>query len=826
MQHQISVTGGFGHGGSTFMGALRQDLKFALRQMRRNPGFVAAVILTLSLAIGANTAIFSLVNALILESLPYPHPERLGTIFRHEEGPTPYDGPHGISGREWELLRDDVPSLASAVSGSVAGVNLQAGTRAAYVQNGRVSERYFNVLDIRLAAGRSFSAAEDTPHGPNVAILGYDLWRDEFSSDRNIVGQAIHLRGELYTVIGILPQGATTPLNADIYTPLQPSTQGEGGGTNYDVITRLRDGATWPQADAELNRAWAGEAAMLASQDHASRVSFYSRSLQQGETATLRPKALALMLAAGLILLIACANLAGLTLVRMAKRTPEIATRLALGASRWQIERQLWVENLVPAMVGGAAGVGVGFLALRGLLAMLPLRFLPVAQVRLDGRVLVFTLLVSVFTSLLFGMLPALATRRIDLRSAIASRGAMSTERLRLRQTLIACEVALTVVLLAGSGLLIRTLLHLETLPPGFNAQGVMTAKASLNDARFSDPAKFRALLEESTAAMQRIPGVESAAVGLTLPFERTLNDEVTLADGKEAGEAVGTDELYVTPGYFHVLQIPLIAGRTFTSSDGPKSQMVAIVNRSFVEKFYHGANPVGRTLNKGLVIVGVVGDVQLSSGLNPIAPLQTEETMYIPAAQMVQPQMLSLIHTWMQPSWMVRTAGPVEGLTGQMQRAMAGVDPGLPFTGFSSMNTVLERSLAMQRVEVALLAAMAGLALLMSAVGIFSLVANVVTQKTREIGIRIALGSPVVRAMIHVGSPGVLASAWGLLAGLVFCAAVLRVLRDVLYGVGVYDWRTLLTVVVLLAATALLATVLPTLRVARIAPAQTLRED
>jgi predicted permease len=826
MQHQISVTGGFGHGGSTFMGALRQDLKFALRQMRRNPGFVAAVILTLSLAIGANTAIFSLVNALILESLPYPHPERLGTIFRHEEGPTPYDGPHGISGREWELLRDDVPSLASAVSGSVAGVNLQAGTRAAYVQNGRVSERYFNVLDIRLAAGRSFSAAEDTPHGPNVAILGYDLWRDEFSSDRNIVGQAIHLRGELYTVIGILPQGATTPLNADIYTPLQPSTQGEGGGTNYDVITRLRDGATWPQADAELNRAWAGEAAMLASQDHASRVSFYSRSLQQGETATLRPKALALMLAAGLILLIACANLAGLTLVRMAKRTPEIATRLALGASRWQIERQLWVENLVPAMVGGAAGVGVGFLALRGLLAMLPLRFLPVAQVRLDGRVLVFTLLVSVFTSLLFGMLPALATRRIDLRSAIASRGAMSTERLRLRQTLIACEVALTVVLLAGSGLLIRTLLHLETLPPGFNAQGVMTAKASLNDARFSDPAKFRALLEESTAAMQRIPGVESAAVGLTLPFERTLNDEVTLADGKEAGEAVGTDELYVTPGYFHVLQIPLIAGRTFTSSDGPKSQMVAIVNRSFVEKFYHGANPVGRTLNKGLVIVGVVGDVQLSSGLNPIAPLQTEETMYIPAAQMVQPQMLSLIHTWMQPSWMVRTAGPVEGLTGQMQRAMAGVDPGLPFTGFSSMNTVLERSLAMQRVEVALLAAMAGLALLMSAVGIFSLVANVVTQKTREIGIRIALGSPVVRAMIHVGSPGVLASAWGLLAGLVFCAAVLRVLRDVLYGVGVYDWRTLLAVVVLLAATALLATVLPTLRVARIASAQTLRED
>ncbi len=808
------------------MRAIGQDLKFAIRQMRRNPGFVAAVVFTLSLAIGANTAIFSIVNALILESLPYPHPERLGTIFRHEEGLRPYDGPHGIDGREWELLRDNVPSLIPAVSGSVAGVNLQAGTRAAYIQDARVSASYFDVLGIHLAAGRAFDAEEDTPHGPNAAILSYGLWRDVFGSNRNVVGQAIHLRGELYTVVGVLPQGATTPSNADIYTPLQPSTLGEGGGSNFDVITRLRDGASWQQADAEINRAWAGEAILLANQNHATRVSFHSRSLQQGETATLRPKAIALMLAAGLILLIACANLAGLTLVRMLKRTPEIATRLALGASRWQIERQLWVENLLLALVGGAAGVGVGFVALRGLLSMLPLRFLPVAAVRLDLRVLAFTLAVSVFTSLLFGMLPALATRRIDLRSAIASRSAAGTERLRLRQTLIAAEVALTVVLLAGSGLLMRTLLHLETLPPGFNPQSVMTAKASLNDARFSDPAKFHELMEESTTAMLRIPGVESAAAGLTLPFERTMNNLVTLADGREAGEEAGTDEVYVTPGYFHVLQIPLFAGRVFTSSDGPASPRVAIVNRSFAEKFYHGANPVGRTLDKGTVIVGEVGDVQLSSGLNPIAPLQTEETMYVPAAQIVDPQMLSLIHTWMQPSWIVRTRGPVEGLTGQMQLAMASVDPGLPFSGFSSMNDVLARTLAMQRVEVALLGAMAGLALLMSAVGIFSLVASVVAQRTREIGIRIALGSPVHRAMIHVGAPGVRAAAIGLMLGLALCSGVLRVLRDVLYGVGVYDGLTILAVVGVLGTTALVATVFPTLRVARIAPARTLREE
>jgi len=394
-----------------------------------------------------------------------------------------------------------------------------------------------------------------------------------------------------------------------------------------------------------------------------------------------------------------------------------------------------------------------------------------------------------------------------------------------LRQALIAGEVALTVVLLAGSGLLIRTLVHLETLPPGFNANGVMVAKASLDDARYQRAAAFRKLLDDGTAAMRQIPGVQSAAVGLSLPYERALNDGVTLSDGKEAGQQDGTDEVYVTPGYFETLQMPVLAGRTFTDADGPTTQHVAVVNRAFARKFYGGTNPVGRYVNKDTLIVGEVANVPVSSGLYEGAPLMTEQAMYIPAAQLPA-QYLAVLHVWFQPDWIVRTAGPVVGLTGQMQRALASVDPSLPFSAFYGMRDLLAKTLATQRVEVALLGAMAALALLLSAVGVFALVANLVAQRTREIGIRMALGSTVGRAMAEIGRSGMGAAALGLILGLALCAGALRVMRSVLYGVGVYDAPTILTVILMVATVALISTTVPALRIARIDPAKTLRDE
>ncbi len=804
-----------------------QEVRYGFLQLRRDYVFTLTVILMLALAIGANTAIFSVVNALMLKSLPYAQPDRVGTIYTQVIGAQPSNERHQLNGEQWELLRDRVPSLISAVSSTIpSGVNLQAGSTVRYLHAGRVSAHYFDVLAIQPILGRSFSEAEDCPHGPNTAILSYDSWHNIFGSDPNIVGKIIQLKGAPYDVIGVLPNDVTTPLNADLYTALQLNTEGDGEGQNVEVITRLRDGRSWDEADAEIGRAWSlRKQRYELKNDPNARVSYYSVPLQRAETATLRPQTLFLMLAAVVILLIACANLAGLTLVRLLRRAPENATRLALGASLAQLQRQLWIENLMLALPGGVVGILVGFLSLRSLLSLLPKHFLPMAAVTLDGHVLAFTTLISLLTCALFGMLPAITIQRLDLRSVLIRRAVVGGNRPRLRQTFIVCQVALTFVLLYASGLLIRTLIHLQSLPAGFNPEGIMTAKASLDDARYHDPAAFRRLLNDSLSAMQQIPGVQQAAVGLSLPYERSMLGGVRVTDGKEAVEPGGGAALiYVTPGYFETLQIPVLTGRCFTRQDAENSQHVVLVNQAFARRFFHGANPVGRHLNNNRTVVGMVEDVVSVPGLT-IGPLSNEEAMYIPASQLGADD-LSSFHAWFQPSWIIRTLAPSGDFTTQMQQALATVDSGLPFSGFYSMPDLLANALAMQRVEVALLCAMAALALLLSAVGIFALVANIVAQKTREIGLRIALGSTIGQAMAHAGGPGMRASSLGVMVGLAVCTGALRAMRSVLYGVDIYDLRTILGVTAILAIVTLLATLLPTLRIAGIDPATTLREE
>lgn len=822
---------GFGSGvlKTSPMDGLVHGLKHAFRRLWRDLGFTGTVLITLGLAVGANTAMFSVVNALLLRTLPYPEPDRLGAIYARATGQQSFEGRRTIDGEQWELLRDSVPSLRSAVfAKAVTGVNLQAGSHVRYVRAGGVSAGFFDVLGLRPLIGRTFAAEEDQPHGPKAAVLSDSLYRTVFGGQSSAVGQAVLLGGEPYTVIGVLPERTTTPLNADIYTALKPSRENEGRGTNYEAIVRLQPGTTWQQAEVEINRAWAMSARSLATRNGGEQITYYLVSLQQGQTDALRPQVLGLMLASGLILLIACANLAGLSLVRMLRRRGDFAIRLALGALPGRILLACWFENLLIALAGGAVAVAVGFVALRGLLLLLPEGFLPVSEVFLDLRVLFFTLLASVLASVLFGMLPALFTGNVALRSSFVSRTVTGTGGVRIRQGLIAGEVALTVVLLAAAGLLVRTLIHLQTIPPGFNPTNVISAKVSLNEARYRDPAAFRSLLDRSLAAIREVPGVKRAAVALSLPYERAMINRISISDGKEAGRAFQTNQVYVTPGYFETLQIATLSGRAFAEADGPDAQPVAVVNQALARKFFGGTDPVGRYLDK-MQIVGVVADTVLSSAgqLNRgSAPLTKEETLYVPAAQVVDARLLSIIHRFLQPAWIVRIADPAAGVPAQVQRALAKTASNLPVSGFSSMDDLMTAALTTQRIQVALLGSMALLALVLSAIGIFALVANAVAQRTREIGIRMALGSTSRAAILDIGKSGATASAVGLVIGLSLCAPVLGALRSVLFGVGAYDAVTLGAVVLTLSLVTVVATAMPALRVASIDPARTLRDE
>jgi predicted permease len=813
------------------------DLKFAMRQLRRSPGFAAAVVVTLALAIGVNTTVFSLLDGFLLRRLPYPQPERLAVLENHQQSkanPAMFEDDDSSDNATWRALRENVPAVEAAIAGDAfggtEGVNLEAsaGTSGAtrYVHGARVSAHYFEVLGIEPILGREFTEDEDAPGAGKAAVLSYNLWRTAFQQDPKILGKSVLLKGTGYTVVGVLPRGAQMPNPADVWTPLMPDDpHGVCVGNNCLILMRMRAGATWEQVRGQL----AHMPPPRNTNPEKENVWYFPNPVHIYAGSSMKEQTQALMAAVGFILLIACANLAGLMLARIHRRTPEMATRMALGASRARLLRQLWIENLVLALVGGAAGLGLAAALFPAMKRLLPDFMIPIGGFALDGRVLAFTLGVAVLASLLFGALPALEARRVDLRSGMAA-GTRSVAggSGRVRQVLIGAEVALTIVLLAGAGLLVRTIAKLESVPAGFDGHNVMTAKASLDDARYHDAEKFHGLLSTSVAAMERIPGVESAAVALSLPYERGLNDGMKVMDGPRAGFEYGSSETYVTPGFFATLKIPMLSGRGIRESDTEKSEPVAVVNTDFGKTFYNDPNPLGRHFKSEATtytIVGVVPNVVKQLGMTSGPPLATEPMFYVSATQIDQ-RIVNLAHEWFQPSWIVRSGGPAAGITAQMQRALADSDPGLPFSGFYSMQDVLDQQLQMQRIEVLLLGALAGLALLLSAVGIYALVSNLVVQRTREIGIRIALGSTLGGAMRTIARSGVLAAAGGVVAGLVCSVFVLQVMKSAIYGVSTYDPVTLASVPVLLLAIAAVASLLPALRIARIDPAETLRAE
>jgi predicted permease len=487
------------------------------------------------------------------------------------------------------------------------------------------------------------------------------------------------------------------------------------------------------------------------------------------------------------------------------------------------------MEPILLALTGASCGVAVAFLGLNSFTRLFPPDLLPLGGIQIDARVLAFTFLCMVGAALLIGIFPGLAARHVQIRPTLAGRSSQTGAHTgRTRQILIATEVCLTLVLLAGSGLLVRTLVYLQTLPPGFDSSNVLTASASLDDSRYHDPAAFQKLVGQSLAAMRQIPGVESAAMGLSLPYERGLNDGFKVLDGPKAGTEMVSSNAYVTPDYFRALRIPILAGRSFTDDDTSTSAPVVMVNVAFAKKHLGTLDVAGLHLGLGktsCLIVGLTGDVKKRPGIDVNAPLATEPMYYVPYTQVDRP-FLQIVHGWFEPSWLVRAQRPVAGLSEAMQAALAQADPRLPFSSFHNLSDLQSLALSQQRIEVLLLTVFAGLALIISLVGIYGLVSNMVVQRRREIGIRMALGCTLRQAMAHIARTGMIAVGFGLAAGLLLAAFALRILKSELYGVRNLDPITLAAVSLLLLLTALLASFAPTRRIARIDPASTLRAE
>jgi predicted permease len=821
------------------------DFRYAFRLIRQNWAFSLTVILILALCIGANTAVLSVVNAAMVRPLPYPDPARLGavvSIFRQE-----VDNSH--DGRTWEMIRDHAPSIDAAVySDWASGVNMGVNGSGIYVKQQRVSTGFFRLLGIAPQIGREFNQDEDRAGGPPAVLLSHALWTKHFSSDPGIVGRTILLRGEPYTVVGVMPASFQSDVSADLWNPIKPSRDGEGGGTNYGIVARLKPGSNWAEASTQLN-ALVPELKRLGSYRKDAQIKLDFISLQQSLTQDLREPLMILWAAVAAVFVLGCVNIGGMLLARASGRIGEIATRLALGAPLSRIVRQLLIESIVLGLCGGAAGVVVGWVGLAGLRALGARSFAFLTLVDLDWRVLITTLALTLVAGLGFGLVPAWQASRVDLRSAqTGSRTVAGRKRFISLGTLVGGQVALTVPLLIGAGLLMHTFLYLWNMNSGFDGNHVLTAQFSLQDARYSTAQKMNELYDQVLTKLRETPGIESAAASLSLPYERGLNNGVQLP-GQENMKTTDLD--YVTPEFFTTLRIPLLQGRGFTRADGvasdnssaptpnrsggagsnaiAASSRVAIVNKAFADRYLKGQSVLGQPISFGgkpMEIVGVVGDViEKRAGWGNFGPIAAIPTAYIPAAE-TNDGFLQLIHTWFSPNWIVRSSLPDSQVMAAIESATRSVDPMLPMAQFRSVNDLKIESLTLQRFLAALVNVLAILAALLTTLGIYGLIANLVAERTKELGIRMALGSTAAGAVGIALRPALKWVLAGVAVGSAASFGLERFLQSFLWGVRPGDPLTLIAIAAgLLVATAI-ASLAPASRIVRLNPADTLRSE
>jgi len=810
-----------------------RNLRLALRTARRNPLFTLTVVLTLGLCIGAGMAVFAVADAVLWRPAPYPEPDRLGLVVERDFQGRFSTGGYFHDGRTWQRLVEHAGSIpCAAFSDWVQGVNLVGPGLTDHVRQQRVSAGFFAVLGVPPALGREFSADEDRPGGEPVVILSHALWRRAFASDETILGRPIRLKGQTHTVIGVMPEDFVSSSPADLWTPLRPSPSGEGSGTNYQFAVRIPPGSSAAETEARLA---AVPLDPPVSETAPERGRLGLEPLKKSLAFDLRSPLLILFGATLVLLAVGAANLASLMLNRALARRTEISTRLALGGGAGAIVRQMLAESVILGGAGGLAGFAVGVLGMRGLELLARSHFGIWQAVRLDLRVLVAAVVLTLLATTIFGLIPAWEAGRTDLRSVLtgSGRGVLAGSGHRLRRTLLVVEVALVVVLLFGSGLLLRTWAHLGSLDPGFDPEGVVTVRVSLDDARYASGGALNRLITESVPRLETVPGVTEAGLGLTLPYERALNMPFRLPGTTPEGEWEITNLVYITPGYLTTLGIPLLSGRRLESADDEENEPVVLVNRAFAAMYLDDGSAVTNALGHRLTlsgaerrIVGVVGDVQqLNAGWGLDDPIWAVPTIYLPVAQ-TSDAFLQLIHTWFQPAWVLRTAGPDPALMSAIRRAVTALDPELPIAEIATLSETVRASLARPRFNASLLLVIAALALLLAAIGLWGMVATEVVERAPEMGVRVALGATPTEAVRAAARPGVTLAAVGLILGSLLSAWGAGLLTNLISGVAPFDPVTLLGVIAVLLAVAAAASYLPARRLARLDPAATLRRE
>ncbi len=822
-------------GGLWLLDEFWRNLRFAFRTLRKSPAFTISAVLTLGLCIGANTAILSLVDAVLLRPLPYPQPERLMTLVAHFQTSRGEGLQQGHSGRSWETFRDQADFVERAVfSTTSGGVNLLVGKSPRHVQLQRVGSGFFRVLGIDPLVGRGFTQQEDQPGGPAAAVVSHTLAASLQSDPRAALGQTLLVRGVPHPVVGVMPPGFKTAQPADIWTPLRAHAEGEGGGINYQILVRVPADANLEQIDSRIAAVGSTIAQdMPISEDTVVR--FRLVPLQESITDHLYEPLTVLWGAVALVLLIGCVNIAGLLLARNGWRARETAIRSCLGGGRAAVIRQMLTESLVLSLMGGVLGVFLGYWGKSALQTLMERDFFIWQAVSLDTRVLAVSALVAILTSILFGLAPALQASRLDVVPALSlggSRGVSGGSGNRVQRALVVGEIALGMVLLVAAGLLIRTIAEIHGLQPGFDPSHVVSARVSLNEERYSNPASVQQFFNAVVQELARRPGIESASAGLSLPYERPLNmgfQRLGSAD-IENDQSQLTTLYYVTPGYFETLGISLQQGRSIEDSDGADTLAVAVVNRRFVERFYPETEALGKDLllsGKSRRIVGIVGDVQhrLSWGQSSAVSLGSQPGVYLPVSQ-ISEGFLRVVHNWFSPAIVARSPKPGLEVVEDLKSAVGSIDANLPLFAVHPMSEIMGASWSRQRVQAVLMGSLALLALLLSAVGLYGLIANSVVERRREMGIRMALGATVWRAVGSVTLGGLRLALIGIIIGSVAAMLGTPLIEHLIWGVSPTDPWTFLGVSTVLLFTAAAASLLPSARLARLDPARTLREE